>query len=540
MPSPSQAAQATSATASATAGACCSVAAAPSTAAACCGDPTPDAETGACCSAPSAGCGCRSGSTADGAATAKGATSASSGLAPGTALPVAVIGAGPVGLVAAAQLVARGETPLILEAGDTVGASVRDWAHVQLFSPWRYVVEPTSRRMLEEHGWTMPDEDRLPTGGELLADWVEPLAALPGIAPHLRLGHRVLAITRRGHDKVRTAGREAAPFELVVRTPGGRTERVLARAVIDASGTWRSPNALGAGGVEAEGETAHAARIRYGIPDVFGRDRARYAGRRVLVVGSGHSAFSALLDLARLRQEAPGTEVVWAVRRTEVGLMFGGGRKDALEARGALGARLRRLVEAGAVRLETGVRIARVRADADGVVVESDTGVRLGPVDEIVVATGFRPDLSLTRELRLALDPWLEAPATLAPLVDPNVHSCGTVYPHGAAELAHPERDYYVVGMKSYGRAPTFLLLTGYEQVRSVVSALVGDEAGARDVKLVLPETGVCQTDLGGSSCCGAGDGAAAGASSGCGCGGAPVPAHAPTATTATAGACCR
>ena len=420
-----------------------------------------------------------------------------------TTLPVAVIGAGPVGLVAAAQLVARGETPLVLEAGDTVGASIREWSHVRLFSPWQYVVEPTSRGMLEARGWTMPDGDALPTGGELLAGWVEPLAALPEIAPHLRLGHRVLAVTRRGYDKVKSAGRDATPFELVVRTPEGRTERVLARAVIDASGTWGSPNPLGAGGVEAEGEGAHASRTRYGIPDVLGRDRARYAGRRVLVVGSGHSAFTALLDLAALRDEAPSTEIVWAVRRADVGLMFGGGQKDALEARGALGDRLRRLVDTGAVRLEMGVRIARVSSTADGVVVESDAGARIGPVDEIVVTTGFRPDLSLARELRLKLDPWLEAPETLAPLIDPNLHSCGTVYPHGAAELAHPEKDFYVVGMKSYGRAPTFLLLTGYEQVRSVVCALVGDEEGARNVELVLPETGVCQTDLGGSACCG-------------------------------------
>ena len=482
----------------------------------CCGDPTPDPETGACCSAPAATCGCRvTGATHPDAAAdqvgSAGPASPSAHTAPADGaggLPVAVIGAGPVGLVAAAQLVAKGETPLVLEAGDAVGASIREWAHVRLFSPWKYVVEPTSRAMLEARGWTMPDGDHLPTGAELLAGWVEPLAALPEIAPHVRLGHRVLAVTRRGYDKVKTAGRDDAPFELVVRTPDGGTTRLLARAVIDASGTWRSPNPLGAGGVAAEGEAAHVGRTLYGIPDVFGRDRARYAGRRTLVVGSGHSAFNALLDLAALRRETGAGEIVWAIRRTDVGLMFGGGQKDRLEARGALGERLRRLVESGEVRLELGVRIARVSAAADGVVVESDTGARLGPVDEIVVATGFRPDLALARELRLELDPWLEAPKALAPLVDPNLHSCGTVYPHGAAELAHPERDFYVVGMKSYGRAPTFLLLTGYEQARSVVCALVGDEEGARNVELVLPETGVCQTDLGGSSCCGVGDGA--------------------------------
>ena len=419
-------------------------------------------------------------------------------------LPVAVIGAGPIGLVAAAHLVSRGETPLVFEAGEAVGASIRRWAHVRLFSPWKYLTDPVSRGMLEPSGWTLPDPEALPTGGELVERFLEPLAALPQIAPHLRLGRRVVAVSRRGLDRVKTADREEAPFELVVERGDGRRERVLARAVIDASGTWTQPNPLGASGLPADGEAEHANRFRYGIPDALRTERGRYAGRRTLVVGSGHSAFNAVLDLAALGREVPGTEVVWAVRRDGVGLMFGGGVKDKLEARGSLGERLRRLVDSGEVRLVTGFRASRVAETERGVVVEGDGEAVIGPVDEVVVATGFRPDLSLTREVRLRLDDLLEAPERLAPLIDPNVHSCGTVYPHGAAELAHPERDFFVVGMKSYGRAPTFLLLTGYEQVRSVVCKLVGDEAGAAEVQLVLPETGVCSTDLAASSCCGA------------------------------------
>jgi hypothetical protein len=135
---------------------------------------------------------------------------------------------------------------------------------------------------------------------------------------------------------------------------------------------------------------------------------------------------------------------------------------------------------------------------------------KLPPVDEIIATTGFRPDLALTQELRLNLDASLESPAVLAPLIDPNEHSCGSVPPHGEAELAHPqEKDFYIVGMKSYGRAPTFLMLTGYEQVRSIASAIVGDWKAAREVELVLPETGVCSVsnrsleDEGGVSCCG-------------------------------------
>ncbi|HEU0297858.1 MAG TPA: NAD(P)-binding domain-containing protein, partial [Longimicrobium sp.] len=403
-------------------------------------------------------------------------------------LPVAVIGAGPIGLAAAAHLLAKGETPVVLEAGEAVGAGIRGWAHVRVFSPWKYLVDPVVAEMLEGSGWERPDGEVLPTGGELVAGLLEPLAALPQLAPHLRLNARVAAVSRRGFDKVKTAGREDAPFELVVRTPAGE-ERILARAVIDASGTWTSPNPLGAGGLPVEGEAELAGRIHYGIPDVLGRDRARYAGRRTLVVGSGHSAFNALLELAGLAREAPGTEVVWAIRRREVGLLFGGGAKDALPARGSLGERLRALVETDAVRLVNGFRVSRQALGERGVLVHGDDDAVVGPMDELVVATGFRPDLGMTRELRLKLDDVLESPVALAPLIDPNVHSCGTVYPHGAAELAHPEPGFYTVGMKSYGRAPTFLLLTGYEQVRSVVCKLVGDEAGAADVQLVLPET---------------------------------------------------
>ena len=424
-------------------------------------------------------------------------------------LPVAVIGAGPIGLAAAAHLLSRGERPLVLEAGERAGASIREWAHVRLFSPWRYLVDPVSRGMLEAAGWTMPDEDAVPTGGELVEGYVAPLAALPRVAPHVRYGVRVAAVSRQGFDKVKSAGREDAPFELLVRTADGREERILARAVVDASGTYRTPNPLGASGVPVEGEREAAGRIHYGIPDALGRARARYAGRRTLVIGSGHSAFGALLDLVALARQEGAGEVVWAVRRTEAGQMFGGGAKDALPARGGLGIRLRALLETGDVKMVWGFRATRIVPTERGLVVEGGDAV-IGPVDEVVVATGFRPDLEMTRELRLGLDAWLECPVALAPLIDPNLHSCGTVYPHGAGELSHPEPGFYTVGMKSYGRAPTFLLLTGYEQVRSVVCALVGDEEGAANVELTLPETGVCSTDLGGSSCCGTGEAAPA------------------------------
>ena len=419
-----------------------------------------------------------------------------------TSLPVAVIGAGPIGLAAAAHLLARGETPLVLEAGDSVGASIRMWAHVRVFSPWRYNTDPAATALLERAGWTPPPAEALPTGGELVEQYLKPLSELPAIAPHLRLNTRVLSVARQGFDKMKTPGRELAPFVLQVRSGSGDEEEVLAKAVIDASGTYTSPNPLGANGVPAFGERANADRIVYGIPDVLGTDRARYANKRVMVAGSGHSAFNALLDLATLAEEEPRTGITWVVRRSDLRQLFGGEDKDMLPARGTLGTAVRQMVEAGRLTFVPGFKIARIARSADGAVVSSPDQ-DLAPVDEIIATTGFRPDLSLLSELRVELDPSVEAPAALAPLIDPNVHSCGSVPPHGEAELRHPEAGFYVVGMKSYGRAPTFLMLTGYEQVRSVVAAITGDMESARMVELVLPETGVCSTDLNEPACCG-------------------------------------
>ncbi|WP_420405161.1 NAD(P)-binding domain-containing protein [Nisaea sp.] len=420
------------------------------------------------------------------------------------ALPVAVIGAGPVGLAAAAQLTERGLPFLLLEAGDKVGAAIREWGHVRLFSPWIYNTDRTARRMLEETGWTAPADSELPTGHELVEHYLEPLSRLDAIRPHLRFGARVISVGRKDFDKARTAGRAQQPFEL--RLADGSS--IEARAVIDASGTWRTPNPVGSGGVKAPGEETFSARISYGIPDVLDEARATFTGRRVLVVGSGHSAMNVILDLLDLQREAPGTQVIWALRRTSLDAVFGGGEADALPARGTLGTRVREAVEAGRLQLLMPFRIRSI-GEQDGALLvngQSAADTQSVPVDRIVGTTGFRPDLDMLREIRLDLDPWLEAPRALAPMIDPNLHSCGTVRPHGAQELAHPEQDFFVAGMKSYGRAPTFLMATGYEQVRSIVAALAGDHAAAARVELDLPETGVCSapTEMEtASSCCG-------------------------------------
>ena len=409
-------------------------------------------------------------------------------------LPIAVIGAGPIGLVAAAHLATRNLPFVVIEAGAGPGAAVAEWGHVTIFSPWRFNIDAAARGLLEPTGWRIDDLDRDPKGRELVDRYLAPLAAHPRIAPHLRLRSEVVAVTRQSMDRVPSKGRDERPFEIAMVGESGQQESLLARAVIDASGTWRSPNPAGASGVPAVGEKEAGARIRYGIPDAFGAERSRYAGRKVLVIGSGHSAMDAVIGLARLKAEAPQTTVLWAMRSAPTAKTFGGLTDDRLASRGALGERAKAAVDRGDVTIVAPFRVAAFSLAEGGVSVGGETadGGRTIAVDEAIVATGFRPDYSALSEIRLDLHPWLECPRVLGPLIDPNEHSCGTVPPHGVRELEHPERDFYIVGMKSYGRAPTFLMMTGYEQVRSVVAALAGDHEAAFDTRLVLPETGVC------------------------------------------------
>ncbi|MGE9009896.1 NAD(P)-binding domain-containing protein [Leptospira interrogans] len=419
---------------------------------------------------------------------------------------VAIIGAGPVGLAAAAHVLERGLRPIVLEAGDNVGHSVRQWSHVQLFSPWEYNIDRAAERLLAATGWNSPDPHHYPTGAELLERYLEPLAAKTALADHIHTTSRVTDISRAGFDKLKTKGRESAPFE--IRYQNGQGPKVVkADAVIDASGTWHSPNPAGANGLPAIGETQAAAKIAYGMPDVLGRDRARYAGKTVAVLGAGHSAIGTLTDLARLAAEVPGTRPIWLLRGNDPAKAFGGGANDKLVARGELGAAFASLVAAGRIKVESGFRVSHITTDGPRLTVATGAGscCRQIVLDELIVATGFRPDLNFVRELRIQLDPAIECPVALAPLIDPNEHSCGTVRPHGARELAQAEPGFYFAGIKSYGRAPTFLMLTGYEQVRSIAADIAGDHAAAERVELVLPETGVCsRADApGASQCCG-------------------------------------
>jgi hypothetical protein len=437
-----------------------------------------------------------------------------------TGLPIVVIGAGPIGLAAAAHAAERGMPFVVLEAGSRAGAAVEEWTHVRLFSAWRELTDPAARRLLTAGGaWTAPDDDSYPTGGQWRETYLQPLADLLETTGDgkVRYASRVVGVSRTGRDLLVDSGREADPVAVHVLTPTGH-ERLLASAVVDASGTWTQPNPLGADGYPALGERENARRIAYGIPDFTDPAVAgRYAGKHVAVAGKGASAQGVLIGLAGLAArdaDGPRTRVSWLLRRPSVGDAFGGGDNDQLEQRGKLGQLAKAAASSGLVTNVTQFRTASVTTQADGrLTIASVDGQQVRDVDEVIVVTGFRPDFSFLSEVRLDLDPALGSARQLADQIHPDHHSCGDVAPHGFKELAQPEQNLYLVGMKSYGRAPSFLAMTGFEQVRSVVAALDGDLEAAAQVELVLPETGVCNgagafddpvaESLGGG-CCGA------------------------------------
>jgi thioredoxin reductase len=420
-------------------------------------------------------------------------------------LPVAIIGAGPVGLAAAAHLIKQNIPFFIFEAGSEVGHSIASWEHVKVFSPWKYNIDKAAKELLEQTRWEHPNENDVHTGREFIDLYLKPLSRLSQFKNSLHTNSRVVAIGKKGMDKMKDADRESASF--VVRVKQGENIRNFeVRAVIDASGTWLSPNPVGSGGMHAIGELENSKHIFYGIPDVISKEKMRYANKSVAVIGGGHSATNTILDLEKIQRAFPKTEINWILRQQNISEVYGGKTDDALEARGALGTKVETLINEDRINVYTPFQIAEIRKVNNKLTLVGEQygkQARLPNIDEVIANTGSRPDFSFLKEIRLSISPSLESVHALSDLIDPNVHSCGTVRPHGELELQHPEKDFYIVGSKSYGRAPTFLMATGYEQVRSIAAALAGDLDAARRVELDLPETGVCSSGTAGNAFCG-------------------------------------
>lgn len=411
-----------------------------------------------------------------------------------TTLPVAIIGSGPIGLAAAAHLTAHQLPFFIVEKGE-LAANVQSWAHVRLFSPWQYNIDAAAKALLQQTSWVAPDPDVLPTGKALVEDYLAPLAAL--FSDKLYTHHEVIAITRQRMDRMKSTKRDSQVFQLFVQTPTG-LKTMKASAVIDATGTWGQPNPAASHGVLLPAEQALAPRIDYHIPNIAANETT-YANQAIAVIGGGHSAIQSILQLVALKERYPQTTITWVLRKKRVEDALGGGAQDELAARGELGLQMAQLIQQQTIEVVTDFMVESLYNDSEGITLK-DGKKKLRGFDRLIVNTGSRPKFEMHQELRYEADAITEAVPALAGLIDPNLHSCGTVEAHGEKELRQPEPHFYIVGAKSYGRAPTFLMATGYEQVRSVVAYLAGDFEAAAAVQLTLPQTGVCNSGAGG--CC--------------------------------------
>ncbi|HEX3528364.1 MAG TPA: FAD-dependent oxidoreductase [Thermoanaerobaculia bacterium] len=389
---------------------------------------------------------------------------------------IAILGSGPTGLEAALAASDAGFPFTLYEAAPEVAGNVRAWGHVRLFTPWDLNVSPRMRRHLPN---APSSATECPTGNELVEKLLAPLAALPSIAPNLRLGTRVMAIGREGllkHEEIATAERGRRPFRLVVAGPDGRERAESAAIVIDATGTYGNPNHLGDGGIPAPGERAASGAIRRSIPD-FSREGTEWAGKTILLAGAGHSAQTAARDLAALAQSAPGTRVIWALRSTEPG--WGSHEGDPLPARAELAAGAAALASGASPAVETrrGVSIDEISRPNGKlkVVLRNGNGSEEVLVDRILALTGYVGDNDLYRQLQVH-----ECYATCGPiklsaaLLGAAGGDCLTQTSHGVDTLTNPEPGFYILGIKSYGRTNTFLLRVGWDQVAEVFGALQG------------------------------------------------------------------
>ena len=379
---------------------------------------------------------------------------------------VAVLGAGPTGLEAALAAHQQGWDVTVYEQSTEVGAYVRAWGHVRLFTPWQLNVSPRVAELLG-----VPAGANCPTGWE----YAQHLDRVAALLPDVRLSTRVLSIAREGllkNEEIGSAERRTRPFRLLVEGPDGVERIEVADVVLDCTGTYGNPNPLGHGGIPAPGERTLAHRISHEIPLVD----AGWAGRRVLLVGAGYSAQTAARDLV-----AAGAEVVWAVRRAET--TWGAVADDPLPDRAALVTSSKRIAS-GAVadaKVVTGVVVEQLRPHGDGVAVvlrDAAGVVREVVVDEILSMTGSVGDSRLYRQLQVHECYATEGPITLAAtLLGAQGGDCLAQTSAGVEALRNPEPRFFVLGSKSYGRNNTFLLRVGWEQVAEVVADLAAELA---------------------------------------------------------------
>ncbi len=418
---------------------------------------------------------------------------------------LAIIGAGPIGLEAAAWAAAQGWDFTLFEAGE-IAEHLRRWGHVRLFSPFGLNHSSWSLELLERHhpGYRPPAADALLDAAEHRRRYLLPLAAVPPMASRIQCRTRVVEVGKEGlskRDAIGSRERLQRPFRLLLERDG-REWMHRAGAVIDASGVYSMPQLLGDGNIPAVGERRASReasdRIRYHLVDVAGSERTAFAGRTTLVVGAGHSAATHLEALSKLAAGAAGTRVVWLYRTLRQPL-YPLYENDPLPYRDQLSRLANGLAEQPPdwLRLLPGARIEEVEVEPDQarpvrVRVFTRSGDEELGVDQVLASVGFRPDNRLYRQLQVHECYATGGPIKLAAALLGGSSDCLAQPAAGLELLANPEPGFFVLGNKSYGTNSAFLIANGIDQVREVMQWLdrsTGGRPAVDDPKVSTAET---------------------------------------------------
>ncbi len=396
---------------------------------------------------------------------------------------IAVIGTGPIGLETALYAQALGYEVKLFERAE-IAANVRAWDFVRLFSPWSMNMTPLSRRALRQaDGWREPPAEICPTGRELRENYLLPLAHSAPLRDAIHADTRVIAVGKNDYaksDAIGSPSRADSPFRLLVSDKDDRERVEEADIVFDCSGTYGHHRWAGRGGVPAPGELALAEKIWYTLPDILGRDQARFANRHTLLLGCGYSSATVLDQVQQLLDHAPGTRLSWAIRRP--GQALQAIRGDTLPARRELVANALRLADApppwlqflGTCVLERLVPGPRIAATLRSM----QTSLAL-EVDEVVALVGYTPDSGIYEQLQIhqcyaTCGPIKLAAALLGEANDDCLMAGSSVTPE---TLKNPEPSFFILGAKSYGTNSNFLMRIGHQQIVDAFKLVQGDES---------------------------------------------------------------
>lgn len=365
--------------------------------------------------------------------------------------PIAIIGAGPIGLALAAKLSKSKTDFILLEKGKSVGANILEWGQVELFSTWENSVDKDAQTILEKNRVALPQLSQFPTGAALVNQYLQPLANTPQLVTKIKIDSEVHSIFY--NDK-----KEASYFDIDF-TQHGISKNIKAKIVIDASGTWGNFNPIIASKITNK-------NIFYGIPDTSNEMAKTYSNKAVAVVGNGHSAMNSLQALAKLELQ----KLTWIIRGDEpkFGKSKVGGQSRGLEEN------IQTLINQGRITLRNNFTIKEIEEVDGRLNLRNETETAITALDKLVVNIGFYPNHSIVSNFDLQLDSLYGCPKNLSDKINPKLHSCSTVSYH-FSDLKIADCDYYVVGMKSFGKASNFLLSSGYKILDGLVAHFVGE-----------------------------------------------------------------